>query len=128
MQSARSLGRRPLMFRLLVRLALAALLAAFVTAAAFSGWSVVRLLCATEELDWPAEVRSRLEPLLVACAGAALAGGGLHLLAARRRRHLLAQAERHLAHLRDEPSVSATTDPELAAVRGEADALAARCH
>src|SRR4051812_15087446 len=100
------------MLRLLARLVSAALLAAFVTAAVSAGWAAVRLVGA-DEVDWPAAARSRLEPLLAACAGAAVAAGVLHLLAARRRRRLLALAERHLAALREEALPDAPPVAEL---------------
>src|SRR5262245_11440043 len=116
------------MFRILVRLLLAASFAAFTTAAALAAWTAGRLLLAGGDTD--AWVNSCLEPAAAACAGAALAGGLLYLFSTRRRRLLLAEVEQHLAHLRDTPSPNASavsgtmSSADLGGVRREAQRLA----
>src|SRR5262249_19504866 len=115
------------MFRLVARLCLAALFATVVTAAAFAAWTAGRLLFA-DHVDWAAEARSRLEPLLVVCCAAAFAGVVLQLLAWFGRRRLLGTVERHLARLREAPTKSAgLASADLAGVSGAAEALAAAC-
>jgi PAS domain S-box-containing protein len=119
------------MFRPLVRLLWAALYAAVVAATFFVAFALGRLLITGREVNWRAEAVARLEPLLAACAGAALAGAVLAAIAAKRRRRLLAQVEQHLADLRNSPSPNASAvrggaeAADLADVRREADALAA---
>jgi PAS domain S-box-containing protein len=118
------------MFRPLARQLLAALFAAAVTGAVFVAFAIGRLLV-SGEIDWLAEAIARLEPLLAACAGAAVAGAVLASVAAGRRRRLLAQVEKHLGNLRNDPSPHTLAvrggdeSADLASVRREADALAA---
>src|SRR5262245_23694258 len=110
------------MFRLLARL----LLASAVVAAVFIGWAVVRFLFQSSERDWFESASTLLGPFVAAVLGGALVGVLLHWLDRASRRRLLGRVEQHLAGLREDSSPNALTDPALAGVRREADALARR--